>query len=273
MNPISTANSSATNAVASLLRNAASSAATDAGAPAAKATATDPVASSAGRDPVDTVDLSDRAKATLARAKTERFVAGKLAAQVAATNSPGGKDKTTKSTFDDGAKLFEQLTRRPQSQQSDSSPQSADDFIQATFAELTKAAKRPDGSYDSYYKQVSDVFTPTSTPQQIDDWYNTNGKMFVDSAQSFPNDYKNSLAQAIQSRQLTFQSAADVPGLNLHNTYTFQGGEGGGGNTASYTYNQSADIFQDPTTNYMVSGDGTIISWAKTSASGTAPSA
>jgi hypothetical protein len=255
--------------VASLLSNVAT---TNAGTPATKATTSGPGAPS-NNDPVDVVDLSDRAKATLARARTERVAAEKLAAQVAATNSPGGKDKATKSTSDDGTKLFDQLTRRPQSQQSDSSPQSADDFIQATFAELTKAAKRPDGSYDNYYKQVSDVFTPTSTPQQIDDWYNTNGKMFVDSAQSFPNDYKTSLAQAIQSRQLTFQSAADVPGLNLHNTYTFQGGEGGGGNTASYTYNQSADIFQDPTTNYMVSGDGTLISWAKTPAGGTAPSA
>jgi hypothetical protein len=88
---ITAANSSATNAVASLLSNVASSATTDAYTPATKATATDPAVSSASRAPVDTVDLSDRAKATLARARTEQVAADKLAALVQSVRDPQGK--------------------------------------------------------------------------------------------------------------------------------------------------------------------------------------
>jgi hypothetical protein len=90
MSAIAAANSSATNAVASLLSNGASSATTDADTTAAKATTSDPAASSASRAPVDTVDLSDRAKATLARARTEQVAADKLAALVQSVRDPQG---------------------------------------------------------------------------------------------------------------------------------------------------------------------------------------
>ena len=87
MSAIAAANSSANNAIASLLSNAASPA-TDAGTPATKATSS---GSSTSSDPTDIVDLSDHAKATLARAKTEQVAAGKLTAQVQATRDPSGK--------------------------------------------------------------------------------------------------------------------------------------------------------------------------------------
>jgi hypothetical protein len=223
--------------------------------------------------PVDSVNLSDYAKATLARAQTDQVAADKLAAQVQAAKDPTGKNTTPKTNSNNGQSLFDQLTGRNQSQQPSSTPASAIDFVEATAAALTAAATRPDGSVGNYSKQVNDVFTPISTPQQIDNWYKTTGQLLVDSAQFFPDDYKTSLAQAVQTRQVTFQSAADIPGLDLHNTYTFQGGEGGGGNSAAYTYNRNAAIFSDPTTNYMVGGDGTVISWKKTPASTTATSA
>jgi hypothetical protein len=263
MSAISATNSSANNAIASLLSNAASSA-TDAGTPATNAA---PSGSSASRDPADIVDLSDHVKATLARAKTEQVAADKLTAQLDGARDPDGKASAPKANSGDGASLFDKLSGRAQPQQPGNSPQSSTEFVSATLTALTEAAKRPDGSYGNYSAQMSDVFTPTSTSQQIDDWYKTTGQRFVESAQFFPDDFKTSLAQAVQTRQVTFQSAADIPDLNLHNTYTFEGGEGGGGSSAGYTYNRNAAIFQDPTTNYMVGGDGTVTSWAKTPAS------
>jgi hypothetical protein len=74
MGAIAAANSSATNAIASLLSNAAS-AATAPATPAAKATTS---GSSASSNPADIVDLSDNAKATLARAKTDQVATAGL---------------------------------------------------------------------------------------------------------------------------------------------------------------------------------------------------
>uniref|UniRef100_Q07S49 Uncharacterized protein n=1 Tax=Rhodopseudomonas palustris (strain BisA53) TaxID=316055 RepID=Q07S49_RHOP5 len=75
MSAIAAVNSSATSAVASLLSDAAS-AATAGGTSASATTKSDQA--SASRNPVDIVDLSDHAKATLARAKTEQVAADKL---------------------------------------------------------------------------------------------------------------------------------------------------------------------------------------------------
>src|SRR5882757_3580265 len=109
MSAIAAANSSATNAVASLLSNAASPATADAGTAINKVASSD--ANSSSRDPVDTVDLSDRAKATLARARTEQFAADKLAAQVQATRNPSDKSGAASSrpAPDGASKLFDAL--------------------------------------------------------------------------------------------------------------------------------------------------------------------
>jgi hypothetical protein len=106
---------------------------------------------------------------------------------------------------------------------------------------------------------VSDVLTPISTPQQIDNWYKWQDAIIA--AQNSPFEGSNTFAQAIQNRQVTFQSAADIPGLNFHNTYTFQGGEGGCSVNETFSYNHDAAIFHDPTTSYAVWSDGTVLSW------------
>ncbi|WP_415914822.1 hypothetical protein [Rhodopseudomonas palustris] len=69
MSAIASVNSSATSAVASLLSNSVSAATVD-GTSASATTKSDQA--SASRNPVDIVDLSDHAKVTLARAKTEQ---------------------------------------------------------------------------------------------------------------------------------------------------------------------------------------------------------
>jgi len=256
------ANSSAYSAVALLLRNAASSATTGA---SAATTTPGAAASSASSLPVDTVNLSDAAKATLARAQTDQVAADKLAAQVQAARDPTGKNTAPKTSSNNGPSLFDQLTGRGQSQ-----PSSAGDFESATLTALINTHTLSDGSVQSFSVTASDVLTPVSTPQQIADWYKTNTTSLINDAQSSPSAGSISLAQAVQNHQVTFQSAADIPGLDFHNTYTFQGGNGGSSVNETFTYNQNAAVFRDPTNNYLVSSDGTVISWPKMPTSATA---
>jgi hypothetical protein len=105
---IAAASSYAYGAVASLLSNAASLATTDASKPAANSTTTDPAASSAA-DPVDSVDISDHAKATLARAKADQVAANTLTAQLAAARDPEGKDPAPQKSSDDITTSFDRL--------------------------------------------------------------------------------------------------------------------------------------------------------------------
>jgi hypothetical protein len=256
------ANSSAHSAVALLLSNAASSATTGASAPTTTSAA---AASSASSPPVDTVNLSDYAKATLARAQSDQVAADKLAAQVQAARDPTGKNIAPKTNSNNGQSLFDQLTGRGQPQ-----PSSAGDFESTTLTALINAHTLSDGSVQSFSVTASDVLTPVSTPQQIADWYKTNATSLINDAQSSPSAGSISLAQAVQNHQVRFQSAADIPGLDFHNTYTFQGGNAGSSVNETFTYNQNAAIFQDPTNNYLVSSDGTVISWPKMPASATA---
>jgi hypothetical protein len=258
------ANSSATSAVALLLSNAASSVTAEAGTPAAKASS----------DPVDIVDLSDRAKATLARAKTDQVAADKLVALVQSGRGSDGKSgSASKSAAGDVSQVFDQLTGRTQSQQA--GPSGEDATLSALGADskaLIAANTQSDGTVKSYSKTVSDYLVVPSTPQEIDNWYKTDGQAFIEGAQVFSDENSQSLAQAVQNRTVTIQSAKDIPGLNFHNTATFEGGENGSSGGLTSSYNLDAAIFKDPTTNYLVADNGTVISWQKSPATGTTTS-
>jgi hypothetical protein len=128
---------------------------------------------------------------------------------------------------------------------------------------MVAAHKQADGSVTSFTKTESDVFVVPSTPEQIDYWYQTDGRGLVAGAQFFREEAATGIAQAVQNREITIQNAKDIPGLNFHNTMIFQGGEGGASLNGTSSYNQNADIFKDPTMNYRVSGNGTVISWKK----------
>lgn len=197
MSTIAAANSSATNAVASLLSNAASSG-TDAGTPAAKATTSDPAASSS-RNPVDIVDFSDRAKATLARAKTDQVAADKLTAQLQSMRDPNGKSgsASSKSKTDDASKLFDALSGSNASQ-SKGAPSGSFRDPSAELDSLVAAHKQADGTVKSFTKTESDFLTVPSTPEQVDYWYQTDGRSLVAGAQFFPesrNRYRSSCSE------------------------------------------------------------------------------
>src|SRR5262249_40855700 len=118
-----------------------------------------------------------------------------------------------------------------------------------------------DGTVQTWSTSASDVFNVPSTPQDINQWYQTQGQQLLAEAQASPQSMPG-LAQAIQNRTLTFTDARDIPGLDFHNTISFQGGEGGSGSGSSISINSSLPMFHDPNVQYQIMGDGTVLSWA-----------
>jgi hypothetical protein len=210
------------------------------------------------RDPVDSVDLSDRAQAILARAKIDQAAADKLAAQVQAAKGNNKWGPSSKTATDDAPKLYDAMSgRKPTTTAVDLSD--PDEILGALRAAHTRA----DGTVESFSKTLVDVFRDApSTPQEIDDWYNTQGQILIAGAQLFTAEASTGIAQAVQDRTITFTNARDIPDLNLHNTVTYTGGEGGSSQTGQGSYNLNSAIFKDPTTNYRVF-DGYVISWKK----------
>jgi hypothetical protein len=185
------ANSSATSAVAALLSNTVSP------TPAAKATTAGPTTTSSGR--VDIVDLSDRAKATLARAKIEEVAAGKLAAQLDAASGSNGKNGTSNTKSDDGLSLFQKLTAQPQ-QPDTTTWEAGSKYGDASISDAGLTAE-----------------LKASLLQQADAY----------DKQGLPPEVGQALRNAVNSGSLKFQKASDIPDLNFHSTVTYSGVPGG----------------------------------------------
>ncbi|HEY8335167.1 MAG TPA: hypothetical protein VIQ05_15350 [Tardiphaga sp.] len=103
--------SSASKAVALLLGNAAASTADTDPVPAAVT----PDSAATSKDPLDNVDLSDHAKATLSRARTEQVAADNLSAQLQAakgpaTGTPATKAQTVAASYEKITRAFAGLT-------------------------------------------------------------------------------------------------------------------------------------------------------------------
>jgi hypothetical protein len=239
-----------------------------------------PPRASVSGNPTDILDLSDNAKATLARAKVDQVAADKLAAQAQAGRDPSGKNPAQKANSGDGTSLFDKLSGRAQA----GTPSSGvENFVQSGktvgdyITAQVDAHRQPDGTVTSFTQTFNDVSLAPSTPQAIDTWYQTEGQSTIALAQQDPSGSQlaiddAALAQAVQSHSVTIQNAKDIPGLDFHNTLTIQGGDGGASNSLSATYNRNAAIFSDPTTSYRVSDNGTVISWKTPPASVTAAS-
>jgi hypothetical protein len=259
--------------------------------------------------PSDILDLSDHAKATLARAQQDKLAADKLqgflqsvrnakADKIAGPGqslsqqgpSQASNAQTASQASDDVTKIFDQLTGQAQAptqtqgptqaQQSYYAPnQSFEDFYTAQTTALEANARQPDGTIANYSATYNDIsFTPT-TPEAINNWYQNEGQSVIQWAQQVAQQapgtpqaaYLASYAQAVENHAVTFQNAFDVPDLDYHNTLTIEGGEHGGENNWSVTYNHGAAIFKDPTTNYAFGDAGTIITWKNPQATATTP--
>uniref|UniRef100_Q07S48 Uncharacterized protein n=1 Tax=Rhodopseudomonas palustris (strain BisA53) TaxID=316055 RepID=Q07S48_RHOP5 len=195
MNAIAAVNSSATSAVASLLSDAAS-AATAGGTSVATAKKSNQAGSSASRNPVDIVDLSDRAKQILARARTEQVAAGKLSDLVQSLQSPDGKTNAAKPKSDDAASLFDKLSGRAQTQ----------------------------ASSTTQWEAGSKYGDPTISDAEFID---TIKDSLLTSLSGAPAEKVVALQAAIDSGTIQIQKASNVAGLNYQSTVSYTGSPGG----------------------------------------------
>jgi hypothetical protein len=180
--------------VASLLSSSASGASDN--SQIAQSSTSDQAASSSS-DPTDTVDLSDHAKATLARAKSEQAAADKLQTLLQSLSGDDGKKSgSSKAKSDDGSSLFDKLSG------SQTSPKSSDTQWEA-------AAPYGDAS------QSDAEFTQS---------WGMKG-LFEVQALGMEAAGKPEAAQAIRdaltSGTVKYQKASEVPGLNFHSDVEF----------------------------------------------------
>lgn len=239
---------------------------------------------SPAKGPVDIVDLSDHAKALLARAKLDQAAADRLTAQLEAAKGTGKKAASPPKS-NDGSQLFDKLSGRAQSSASAQLNKSGSQAIGATqtnqgyvnsnsfelddYVEgLRNANTLADGTIGNFHVVLKDVLTP-STPEQIDvefklqqAWVQANPEYIAWAKENDPDGY--AYREAYANGAVTYLNAKDIPDLNFHNTVDIVNNSVGTSvNTTTVSYNHNASIFQDPDTYYTVSSNGDVIGWKR----------
>jgi hypothetical protein len=218
----------------------------------------DPVSSSpASTQPATIVDLSDHAKAVLARAKTEQVAADRLDAQVRASSSDalGSNLSTTgnwseRSTFDQIHDLGRELTTSGGAP--DASDSAGKDVLGGTpiwrqmaaadnIAILQAGAQlynRPQEMED-IAKNGGQFASPTEGHVVSDDvlfvftMHSVIARNISELREKGMTDQAQALSDALQNGTLKFQKASDVPDLNMKSWMIHFADAGGGGEMGS----------------------------------------
>ena len=218
----------------------------------------DPVSSSpASTQPATIVDLSDHAKAVLARAKTEQVAADRLDAQVRASSSDalGSNLSTTgnwseRSTFDQIHDLGRELTTSGGTP--DASDSAGKDVLGGTpiwrqmaaadnIAILQAGAQlynRPQEMED-IAKNGGQFASPTEGHVVSDDvlfvftMHSVIARNISELREKGMTDQAQALSDALQNGTLKFQKASDVPDLNMKSWMIHFADAGGGGGMGS----------------------------------------
>jgi hypothetical protein len=218
----------------------------------------DPVSSSpASTQPATIVDLSDHAKAVLARAKTEQVAADRLDAQVRASSSDalGSNLSTTgnwseRSTFDQIHDLGRELTTSGGAP--DASDSAGKDVLGGTpiwrqmaaadnIAILQAGAQlynRPQEMED-IAKNGGQFASPTEGHVVSDDvlfvftMHSVIAQNISELREKGMTDQAQALSDALQNGTLKFQKASDVPDLNMKSWMIHFADAGGGGEMGS----------------------------------------
>jgi len=218
----------------------------------------DPVSSSpASTQPATIVDLSDHAKAVLARAKTEQVAADRLDAQVRASSSDalGSNLSTTgnwseRSTFDQIHDLGRELTTSGSAP--DASDSAGKDVLGGTpiwrqmaaadnIAILQAGAQlynRPQEMED-IAKNGGQFASPTEGHVVSDDvlfvftMHSVIAQNISELREKGMTDQAQALSDALQNGTLKFQKASDVPDLNMKSWMIHFADAGGGGEMGS----------------------------------------
>ncbi len=192
MSSISATGASTYNALASLLTPAPSTS----DSPPQTAASTNSNIATPSTDPIDTVDLSDRAKRILARATFEQTAADKLSAVLQSLDDPDGKPTASKPSSDKGTSLFDKLSGRAQDSRNDTA--------------WTAGARAGDAS-------ISDAEFTAKYKDSL-----------LVGLTGFPADKQQALQAAINNGTLKFQLGSDVEGYNTRTVVTYTVGPGGG---------------------------------------------
>lgn len=193
MSAIAVAKPSAYNAAASLLNSATSS---TADAPPKNGEAPSPDSATSSANPTDTVDLSDRAKQILARAKSEQLAADKLNALLQSIKNPDGKGIASKAGTSDQTSLFDQLSGSQTSSKSS-----------ATQWEAGSKYGDPTISDLDFLEKIKPVLESL--------------------AERLPPEQRQAMEAAVNNGTIQIQKASDVAGLNYHSTVSYSGSPGG----------------------------------------------
>jgi hypothetical protein len=222
----------------------------------------DPISSSpASTQPATIVDLSDHAKAVLARAATEQVAADRLEAQVRASRSDtvGSNRSTTgnspeKSTFDQIHDLGRELTTSASAQ--NASDSAAKDVLGGTpiwrqmaaadnIAILQAGAQlynRPQEMED-IAKNGGQFASPTEGHVVSDDVsfvftvHSQIARSISELRERGMTDQAQALGDALQNGTLKFQKASEVPDLNMRSWMIHFADAGGGGEMGSSSVN------------------------------------
>lgn len=193
MSTISATSTSANSAIASLIKDAASSGSALASQGSISSSASASSASSS--DPVDTVDLSDRAKQILARAKSEQAAGDKLNALLQSLKNPDGTDIASKAKTGDQTSLFDQLSGKLQQQTSNTTWTAGSKYGDASISDAAFIDKSKDA--------------------------------FLGALAGAPPEKLAALQAAINNGTLKIQKGSDVPGYNTRTIVTYSGSPGG----------------------------------------------
>ncbi|OAF16807.1 hypothetical protein [Bradyrhizobium neotropicale] len=190
MSSITATNSSTSNILTSLLDPTLSA------APGSASASTQSSAPTTSSDPVDVLDLSDRAKQILARANLEQAAADKLSGFLQSLKGPDAKSTASHDGSKGQGSLFKKLRGRAQ----DSS-----DKTTWTAGSRAGDASISDADFIAKYKDALEG-----------------------SLAGFPPDKLAALQSAISNGTLKFQKGSEVEGYNTRTTVTYSVGPGGG---------------------------------------------
>lgn len=130
---------------------------------------------------------------------------------------------------------------------------------EAAYLQAQQAAHiQANGTIQSWSTSASDVFNVASSVQQIE-------PQLQALAQAFPSSYPG-LTQALQNGTVTVTSAESIPGLDFQNSFAFEGGEGGSGDSSEVSFNSSLPMFNNPNVQTVIMDNGTVVSWPTSSA-------
>jgi hypothetical protein len=155
-------------------------------------------------EPVDTIDLSDRAKQILARAESEQEAADKLTALLQSLKDPDDKSSISERKADDGTRAFEKLSGRNQRSASETTWTAGSKWGDPTIS---------DAEFVERYKDA-----------------------LMGGLTGYPPEKQAALQAAIANGTLKIQKGSDVPGYNTRTVVTYNVGPGGGQGMSTFGY-------------------------------------